>query len=312
MLRLGLLLALLTAPNLALAKEKKLIAIANLLPDPSLLLVIESLKAELKVLGFEEGKDVEYLIKDANNQVQLAGTIAREITARDPDVIVPMTTPMVLAMTKVAKQPMVFAVLALPGDSELLAKIQKDPNITGVMEQWPVEKQLALMKQITPGMKSIGMLFKAGAPPSMLWVSEFEKAAPKHGYKLIQGAVNSPDEMVSRANSLSFEADVLLLSIDGLVAQTVPAAVKVALKNKKPLYAGVESFVQKGALAGVSTSYRKIGIEAARRIKRVLAGERGIPILYPEDSEVFVNVSSAEKMGVSVPEAVLKSATIVK
>lgn len=295
----------------AYAGEKKLIAIANLLPDPSLLEVIEHLKKEMTRLGYVEGKNVEYIVKDANNQVQLAGSIARELVARKPDVIVPMTTPMVLAVTKVAKSPIVFAVLALPGDSSLLKKIDENPEITGVMERWPVERQLELMKKITPNMKRIGMLYKAGAPPSMLWVSMFKEITPKYGVELVEGPVNSADEVLTRAQSLARRTDVLLLSIDGLMAQTVPAAIKVAQQTKTPLYAGVESFVKKGAIAGVSASYRKIGIAAAQRVDRVLKGERGIPLLYPEDNDIFVNLQAARRMGVTVPQDVIDSAKVL-
>src|SRR5258706_10261370 len=87
----------------------KTVAIATLMAHPALDQVIAGVKERLKSAGYEEGKNLKIIERNANGQAQLAATIASELSASDADVIVAVTTPMAQSIIKVAHVPVVFA-----------------------------------------------------------------------------------------------------------------------------------------------------------------------------------------------------------
>jgi putative tryptophan/tyrosine transport system substrate-binding protein len=102
-------------PSSAAAAERYVIGISTLVHYPSLDAVQEGLKAELSSQGYIEGKNVNYVVDNANGQIQLAATIANDLVARNPNVIVAITTPMAQAVVKIARSPVVFAAVKSRG-----------------------------------------------------------------------------------------------------------------------------------------------------------------------------------------------------
>lgn len=291
------------------AVEKKTVAVLNLLSDPSLVEVVTAFKAEMTRLGYAEGEGIEYIDKNANGQVHLAAAMARDVVSRDPDVIVPLTTPLTQAVVKASRQPVVFAVMSTPVESGVVKTLDPpDPRVTGVLEVWPVEKQLDLMKTITPDIASVAVLFDPGSPPSLERLERIKAYAPKVGLTIIDGPITAPTEVYPVAKQSLERADALLLSIDATIARAVSSGIKAAIEAKKPAYAGVESFMRQGGIAGVSASYETIGKETATLVDKVLKGEKGLPIVAPDASAIYVNTRAAELMGVTVPQSVIDQA----
>lgn len=72
-----------------------------------------------------EGQNIEYIEQNANSQISLTAIIANDLAARNPDVIVPITTPMTQAVIKVAKAPVVFASVTDPVGDDLHDDIER-------------------------------------------------------------------------------------------------------------------------------------------------------------------------------------------
>jgi len=292
--------------------QTKVIAIATLMSHPALDGVQENIKKELEREGYVEGKNVRYIVKNANGQIQLAANIASDLAAQNPDVIVAITTPMAQAVAKVARSPLVFAAVTDPIGAGLIKSLdQAEPNITGTSDAWPYEDQLKLIRKINPSAKRLGVLFNPGEAASQYGIKEIRKYAGPHGFELVEGAVNSTTDVYPVAQNLVRRIDALFLSSDNTVIGGVAAAVKVAVEHKIPLYVGDSGTVEKGGLAAVSVGYPELGTETGKIIVRVLKGEKNIPTFVGRSSEVYINKKAAELMGVTIPEDVIKGATKV-
>ena len=121
-----------------LADGTKVVAIATLMSHPALDKVQENVKAQLERQGFVDGKNIQYVVRNANGQVQLAASIAGELAAHEPDVIVAITTPMAQAVVKSARCPVVFAAVTDPVGAGLVSSLDKGENlVTGTSDAWP-------------------------------------------------------------------------------------------------------------------------------------------------------------------------------
>lgn len=292
--------------------DTKVVAIATLMSHPALDAVQENLKKELEKQGLIEGKNIRYVIRNANGQVQLAANIATELASQDPDVIVAITTPMAQAVAKTARCPVVFAAVTDPVGAGLVRSLdQGEETITGTSDAWPYEDQLKLIRQISPNAKRLGVLYNPGEAASQYGIKEIRRFAPGLGFELIEGSVSSTGEVYPVAQNLAGRVDALFLSSDNTVIGGVAAAVKVAVEHKIPLYVGDGGTVEKGGLAAVSVGYSGLGTETGKLVVRSLNGERNIPTVVAKGSDVYINKKAAEMMSVTVPEEVLRNATKV-
>jgi len=292
--------------------DTKVVAIATLMSHPALDAVQDNLKKELERQGLVEGKNLRYIIRNANGQVQLAANIATELESQNPDVIVAVTTPMAQAVAKTARCPVVFAAVTDPVGAGLVKSLDKgEDTITGTSDAWPYEDQLKLIRQISPNAKRLGVLYNPGEAASQYGIKEIRRFAPSLGFELVEGSVSSTGEVYPVAQNLAGRVDALFLSSDNTVIGGVAAAVKVAVEHKIPLYVGDSGTVEKGGLAAVSVGYAELGTETGKLVIRSLNGERNIPTLVARGSEVYINKKAAEMMGVTVPDEVLRNATKV-
>lgn len=292
--------------------DMKVVAIATLMSHPALDAVAAGVREQLTEEGYVEGQQIRYVIRNANGQVQLAANIANELATLKPDVIVAITTPMAQAVAKVATCPVVFGAVTDPVGAGLVQSVDKgEPNITGTSDAWPYEDQLKLIRRISPNVKRLGVLYNPGEAASQYGIKEIRKYAPLHGFELVEGAVSSTGEVYAVAQNLASRTDALFLSSDNTVIGGVAAAVKVAVRQKKPLYVGDSGTVEKGGLAAVSVGYSELGLETGRLVDRLLKGQKNIPTVVAHGSEVYLNKKAAEMMGITIPDDVLKNATKV-
>lgn len=282
------------------------------MPHPALDATEQGLKAELIAEGFVEGTNVNYIIHNANGQIQLAASIANDLAVRNPSVIVAITTPMAQAVVKVAKGPVVFAAVTDPVGAGLVSSLKKgEPNVTGTSDAWPYEDQLKLIHDITPKATRLGVLFNPGEAASQYGIQQIRKYAKDLGFTLIEGAVNTTNDVFPVARGMLGRVDALFLSSDNTVISGMAGALQVARQNRIPLYVGDSGTVQKGGLAAVSVGYLALGHETGKLVARVLRGERNIPTFVGRGDDIYVNARAAEIMGVTIPDSVLKRATKV-
>jgi putative ABC transport system substrate-binding protein len=122
-------------------------------------------------------------------------------------------------------------------------------------------------------------------------------------------------DVSSAARSLVGKVDVIYTNTDNNVVSAYESLVKVGQDAKIPLVASDTDSVKRGAVAAYGINYRDLGEQTGRMVVRILKGEKPGDI-KPEVStkmELFVNPGAAEKQGVKLSDALVKSAaTVVK
>lgn len=293
-------------------ERQRVIVVANLMSHPILDAVQQNLLEELKRQGIEDGRNAKVVVRNANGDMSVVPSIASEITGQEPDLIITITTPMSQAVKKVAKGPMVFGAVTDPVGAGLISSFDKgEEMITGTSDAVPYDEQLRLIRRVTPGVKRLGVLFNPGEAASQYAIQQLRKFAPELGFELVEGPANSTGEVYPVAQNLASKVDAILISTDNTVAAGIAAAVKVATERKIPLFACDSGSVEKGAVAAVSAGYARLGIDTAKLAVRMLNGERGIPAITAQGSEVYINKKAAQMMGVTISDDVVRNATKV-
>jgi putative ABC transport system substrate-binding protein len=180
--------------------------------------------------------------------------------------------------------------------------------LTGATDAWPYEDQLKLIREISPKVRRLAVIFNPGEASSQYGMKLIRQFAPRHGLELVEGAVSNTSDVYPVVAALVGQVDAVLLSSDSTAIGGVTGALRVATKETIPLYVGDSGTVKKGGLAAVSIGYDKLGTETGKLAARVLRGERNIPIISPQGSEVVVNLKAAQLMGVVIPPSVLARA----
>lgn len=288
----------------------KTVAIATWMSHPALDQVEKGIKLELSKEGWNDGVNIRYLNRNANQQMTVVSAIANDITAQQPDVVVGITTPMAQALKKVVKGPFVFAAVTDPVGAGLVSDLSRpEAMVTGTVDAWPYRDQLALIREILPRAKTLGVLYNPGEAASKYGIEQIRRYAPDFSFSIIEASANSVAEVVPAAQSLIGRVDALFLSSDNTVIGGATGAIKVAIEHHKPLFAGDSGTVKVGALASVSVGYEQLGIETGRLVSKFLQGEKNLPVVVAKGSDVYLNRKSAELMGVTLPQKILDHAT---
>lgn len=289
--------------------EQKVVAIINLQRHPILDAVENHTISSLKNAGYEEGKNLTLIKKNANGQTNLIPTIANEIIAENPDLIITISTPITQQFIKSAKCPIVFGAVTNPAGDGIIKSLDKpEENITGTADVLPYEEQIKLIRTIHPKAKRLGIIYNPAEGPSRFALQHIEVYAPKYGFQLVKKTVAKTLEIQNAAQTIINECDVILVSSDNTVTGGLSSIVNIAIKNKKPLYAGDEGSIQKGAIGSYSINYDMIGEETGKLAARVLAGEKNIPVFVSTKGDLVINTKAAELMGVTLPDSLINIA----
>ncbi|CAM4171524.1 ABC transporter substrate-binding protein [Paracidovorax anthurii] len=305
-------------PSAVLAQQAstpKSVAVTAIVEHPALDSIRDGVKASLKAAGYEEGKTLKWQYQSAQGNTGTAAQIARKFVGDQPDAIVAIATPSAQAVVAATKSvPVVFSAVTDPVAAKLVANWEPSKtNVTGVSDVLALDKQMELVRQVVPGAKRVGVVYNPGEANSAVVVKELKTLLPKLGMTLVEAAAPRSVDVGAAARSLVGKADVIYTGTDNNVVSAYEALVKVGQEAKLPLVAADTDSVKRGAIAAYGINYRDLGEQTGRMVVRILKGEKPGDI-KPEIStkmELFVNPGAAEKQGVKLSDALVKSAAQV-
>ena len=297
------------------AAEEKSVAVTAIVEHPALDAVRDGIQDALKEAGYESGKNLKWQYQSAQGNTGTAAQIARKFIGDKPDAIVAIATPSAQAAVAATKTvPVVFSAVTDPVVAKLVASWEPSKtNVTGVSDMLALEKQIALIKQVVPNAKRVGMVYNPGEANSVVVLKQLKELLPKMGMTVVEAAAPRSVDVGSAARSLVGKVDVIYTSTDNNVVSAYEALVKVGQEAKIPLVASDTDSVKRGAVAAYGINYRDLGEQTGRIVVRILKGEKAGDI-KPELStkmELFVNPGAAEKQGIKLSDALVKSAAQV-
>ncbi|MCR4282827.1 MAG: ABC transporter substrate-binding protein, partial [Bauldia sp.] len=210
--------------------------------------------------------------------------------------------------------PIVFTAVTDPVAAQIVPRREHPGgNVTGISDMSPLADHLALILEITPNVKRLGVVYNPGETNSVVLVERLKEVAAAVGVEIVESPATKSGEVQQATLALVGKVDAIYIPTDNTVVSALEAAVSVAMENKIPLYAGDTDSVPRGAIATVGFNYHDIGIQTGKIVARVLKGENpgDIDVSFATGTDLVVNKGAAAKYGVTIPEAVLKRANKV-
>ncbi len=297
------------------AANTRSVALTAIVEHPALDAARDGVRDELKAAGFEAGKNLKLEIQSAQGNTGTAAQIARKYVGARPDVIVAIATPSAQAVVAATKDiPVVYSAVTDPVAAKLVKGWEASgTNVTGVSDLSPLAKHLDLIKQVVPGAKRVGVIYSPGEANSVAIVTALKQAAAAAGLTLVEAAAARTVDVPSAAQSLVGKADVVYAPTDNNVMAAFEGIVKVAQQAKLPVVAADTEAVKRGAVAALGLNYYDLGRQTGKLVVRILNGEPAGQIASQTSSqfELHVNPAAAQRQGVALSEALLKSAKVV-
>jgi putative tryptophan/tyrosine transport system substrate-binding protein len=289
------------------------IGISQIVEHPALDATRQGFMDDLEQHGFDAAKKVRFDYKNAQNNRAVSGQIARKFVGDEVGLILAISTPSAQdAAAATKKIPILFSAVTDPKAAGLVKSLERPGgNVSGTCDRSPVSRQLELIRQILPSAKRIGTIYNPGEVNSVASVTEMEAQAAKTGLTLVKAAAPSSNTVKMAADSLLGKVDAIQVPTDNTVVLAFESVVKVCQENKVPLFAADVDSVNRGAIAALGLDYYKLGRQTGAMARKILQGSANMaemPVEFQIDLVLHVNPAQAAKMGVELPEAIVKQA----
>jgi len=295
---------------------KKIIGITQILAHDSLDKVRQGTLDALKEKGYKKDS-ATILVENAYGNIATAAQIAQKFVGNHADVIIAIATPSAQTAIKAARDthtPIVFASVTDPLKAKLVSNL-KHPgqNVTGTRNTPMVDKQIDLLRQAFPRLKSLGIVLNYGEDNSVQLLEAINAYCKPLGIRVETAAANTSAEVQTATQNLAGKIDVLFLLQDNTIAAALPAVLKVAFDNKIPVFASYIEAVKAGALLGLAYDEYGIGYQTGVIAVRILNGTRpgDIAVENPDKTILAVNQSTAKQLGITFKPELLKKASLV-
>ncbi len=267
-------------------------------------------KEGLAALGWKEG--VQYTIEErwANGNQALGPSLAQELAAKTPAVIVAAPMRMVEAAAKTAPD---IPIVQANGESPVnrgLAKSLARPEgmVTGVTnmhgtDDTVVEKYLEMLLLAIPKMRRVGYLVDTTGSPPDTYKNIYQRVADKYKVEARFAFVSKVDEFETAFARLREEKiEGLVLQSATLFASERPRIAGMALNQRWPTVAGQEEYARAGALLSYGASRSDLYRRAASHVDKILKGAKpgDLPIEQPMRFELVINNKTAKALGLQL------------
>ncbi len=294
-------------------KKDYVVSVTQIVEHPALDALRNGVLDRLK----EKGVDVKANVHIAQGNPATNVQIVSQIMGEQPDLILAIATPGAQAAAqKIHDHPILFTGVTDPVSAGLVKDLANTDgkNVTGMSDFSPMDKHVALIQEIVPAVKAIGVIYNAGEPNSVVLVDKLKEEAAKRGLTVEEATIANSSGVYQAAKSLVGRCQAIYVPTDNTVVSAIESAVKVCTQNKLPLIVADVDSVTRGAVAAVALDYYKMGLQTGDMAYKILAegvNPGTMPVEFLNDLNLHVNMQAAAAMGVTLPEAMIKRAAKV-
>jgi len=276
---------------------------------------IDGLRDGLSELGFEEGKQFRFHVRDVRGDHKAIAAAARSLEGDKVDLIWALATSTTLAVTSATKNvPIVFYVGTDPVAIGLVTSFRRPGGrFTGVHSQVSdlTEKGLELLKEMVPRTRRVLALYNPDNPAAQRSAKIAREAARKLKVELVERPVGSVEELRAALHALRpGEVDAIAYVADAMVASQAELVIETARAQRLPTMFQDKESVDKGALASYGESRYSIGRRSAKHVRQVLLGANpgDLPVEQVDRVNLVINLKTAKALGITIPQSVLARA----
>lgn len=286
--------------------ESYTIGICQLVQHDALDAATEGFKAALTELCGEG--NVTFDEQNAQGEHNMCATIINQFVSDNVDLILANATdPLTTAATATADIPIIGTSVT---DYATALQIEDwtgatGINVSGTSDLAPIDEQEAMLKELLPDAKTVGILYCSAEPNSKYQAEMFEEALKKDGIEYKEYTAADSNEIQSVVTSAVSEVDAIYIPTDNTMAANTEIVKNVCVPAKVPVIAGEQGICTGCGIATLSISYYDIGYKAGEMAYDVLAKGADISTMEvefaPEVTKMY-NAEICKELGITVPE----------
>lgn len=269
---------------------------------------------DLRELGHAEGKNLVIERYSAEGHSERFASLAAEVLARAPDVIVVNLPDLVKKFTALTNTVAIVAITADPIAAGLVTNLaHPGANLTGVSINAGVEiygKRLQIVKEAVPGARKVAALVSGVLIGGM---SEYQDAARRLGVELIAKEMPEINEDALRRafDDIANEGFHAIIVDEGgsfLAQRSVITA--LATEHRIPVCYPYRDYIEENGLLAYAPDLGELAQRIANDVHQILNGAKpgDIPFYQPNTFRLMINLRSARSIGLDLPPDLLAQA----
>ena len=177
-------------------------------------------------------------------------------------------------------------------------------NISGTSDLAPLDQQAAMIQELFPDAKNVGLLYCSAEPNSVYQCDVIEGYLTEEGYTVARYAFTDTNDVTSVAQTAADNSDVIYIPTDNTAASNTEAIANVVIPAKVPVVAGEEGICNGCGVATLSISYYDLGYATGEMAAKILAEGADVstmPVEYAPNVTKKYNAANCEALGITPP-----------
>jgi len=237
---------------------------------------------------------------DLQGDLEKGRKFARKVRASDPSLVLAVGLKAAkAAQLEIVDIPVVYSMVLDPTKYGLTT-----PNMTGVLLEIPLERQLSAIRSVLPEVRRIGALYDPAK--TAMTIAEAQRLTKRDGLELIANPVSHEREVPAALRALLGPVGALWLVPDSTVLtdESLRFILNAALEQHVPVIGFSREFARSGALLCLSVNYSDIGRQAGQLARKILDGRLTMPMkpMPPERIDLSLNMKTARFLGIDIPK----------
>ena len=286
-----------------------LIAFPN---DLQFLGLIKAFKETLEAQGWVDGKNVQFDERWAQGDANRIPSLAAEMVSATPDVILAVTTPVLVALRQQTRTiPLVFVNVSDPVDGGFVESMARPGgNITGFtsFEYSIGGKWLELLNEATPSLKRVLMVLNQENYTSRALLHTITALAPSIGVQLSTARVRNYAEIETAIRGFGqIPNGAVIILPDPVMTANHERIAALSVSHRLPTIHPFRFFAAGGGLMSYGTDQPDLYRRAASYVDRILTGANvaELPVQNPNKYALVINLKTAKAIGITIPASLL-------
>ena len=178
-------------------------------------------------------------------------------------------------------------------------------NISGTADLAPLDQQAAMLNELFPDAKTVGLLYCSAEPNSKYQIDTIKPMLEEKGYTCEEFAFADSNDVASVTTSACAASDVIYIPTDNTAASCTEAIRNVVVPAKTPVVAGEQGICSGCGVATLSIDYHQLGEVTGEMAYNILvkgADPATMEIKYAPDTTKMYNADICQELGITPPD----------
>jgi putative ABC transport system substrate-binding protein len=264
--------------------------------------------------GYALGRNLAFERRGAEGQLDRLPRLVEELVESKADVIITFGYPPAPTAKQRTTLPIVAFGTGDPVSTGLVESLARPGgNLTGISDVSAelTPKRMELLKQMTPGLKRVAMLWNAADLGMTMRYRASETGATALGISVQALGVREPEDFDEAFAAMNREKpDAILMVTDSLTVLNRKRVFEYAATHRLPAIYEYDWLVRDGGLMSYAPDLEETFSRVAGLVDRILKGAKPaeLPFEQPTLFKLVINLKTAKALGLEVPPALLVTA----